>query len=312
MRVRLPTIGVLSPGPPATRCGTDSQSVTVCNFMDGLRAFGYIEGRNVTVEYRYADGNTGRLPELARELVALQPDVIFTHTGLSADAIASATSTIPIVVGPAGEMTLTRLAGNLARPTRNVTGTTLNTVGQDEKCLQLLKEIAPHVSRVAVLFNPDNFDFRDYPGVLAPAARQGQMTLIGVEVRNSNDLAKAFETIAASNANALLLTADNRLTASNDVRERVIEWASNRRLPLASPSYRVAAGGGLLSVSTDLQAPARRAAYYVHRILGGAKPADLPIELPTTFKLSINAKSAASLGVRIPQPILLRADELIQ
>jgi len=309
---RLPTVGILSPGGATGACGPDQQGRTVCYFIEGLRALGYIEGRNVAIEYRFADGDMKRLPGLARELVALRPDVIYTHTGLSADAAAGATTTIPIVIGPVGEATLTRLAGNLARPSGNVTGTTLNTIGQDEKCLQLLKELAPRIARVAVVFNPDNFDFRNYPSVLGSAAAQSRITLIGIEARSDSDLQQVFAAIAASGADAILLTADNRLTASDEVRQPIIEWASIHRLPVASPSFRVAAGGGLLSLSTDLQAPARRAAYYVHRILGGAKPADLPVERPTTFKLSVNRKNAIALGLTIPQSLLLRADEVIQ
>jgi len=309
---RLPTVGILSPNRPVGACGPDRQDATVCYFIAGMRALGYIEGRNVAFEYRFADGDFKRLPALASELVALRPDVIYTHTGLSADAAAGATTTIPVVVGPSGEVTLTRLAGNLARPTGNVTGTTSNTIGQDEKCLQLLKELAPRITRIAVLLNPNNFDYRGYPGVLGPATARSGMTLIGIEVRNVSDLPQAFATIAARGADAILLTADPLLTASEAIRPRVIEWATSRRLPLASTSYRVVPGGGLISLSTDIQAPARRAAYYVHRILNGAKPADLPVELPTIFKLSVNRKTAAALGLKIPQSLLLRADEVIQ
>jgi putative ABC transport system substrate-binding protein len=280
--------------------------------MDGLRALGYIEGRSVAFEYRFADEDYKRLPALAKELVALRPDVIYTHTGLSADAAATATTTIPIVIGPAGETSLTRLAGNLARPTGNVTGTALNTIGQDEKCLQLLKELAPRITRVAVLLNPNNFDYRGYPGVLGPAAAQSGLTLIGIEVRNVADLRQVFATLAARGADAILLTADPVLTASDAIRPQVIEWAASRRLPLASPSYRVAPGGGLFSLSTDIEAPARRASFYVHRILNGAKPADLPVELPTTFKLVVNRKTAGALGLTISQSVLVRADEVIQ
>jgi len=309
---RLPTVGILSPNSPVGTCGPDQQERTVCYFLDGFRALGYVEGRNVAIEYRFADGEFKRLPVLATELVALRPDVIYTHTGLSADAAAGATTTIPIVIGPAGETSLTRLAGNLARPTTNVTGIALNTIGQDEKCLQLLKELSPRSTRVAVLLNPHNFDYRGYPGVLGPAAAQSGMTLIGIEIRSASDLPEAFATIAGKGANAILLTADPLLTASDEIRPPVIDWATRRRLPLASPSYRVAPGGGLFSLSTDIQAPARRAAHYVHRILNGARPADLPVERPTTFKLVVNRKTANALGLSIPQSVLLRADEVIQ
>ena len=277
-----------------------------------MRGLGYVDGRNVAFEYRFADEDYQRLPALANELVALQSDVIYTHTGLSADAAATATKTIPIVVGPAGERSLTRLAGNLARPTTNVTGTALNTIGQDEKCLQLLKELAPRIAQVAVLLNPNNFDYRGYPGVLEPAATHSGLTLVAIDVRNVSDLHQAFATIEAKGVEAILLTADPALTAFDEIRPRVSEWATIHRLPLASPSYRVAPGGGLFSLSTDIEAPARRAAFYVHRILNGAKPADLPVELPTKFKLVVNRKTAVALGLAIPQSVLLRADEVIQ
>jgi len=309
---RLPTVGILSPNTPVGACGADQQGRTVCYFLDGLRALGYIEDRNVAFQYRFADDDYKRLPALAKELVALRPDVIYTHTGLSADAAATATTTIPIVIGPAGEASLARLAGNLARPTGNVTGTALNTIGQDEKCLQLLKELAPRITRVAVLLNPNNFDYRGYPGVLEPAATHLGMTLVAIDVGNVSDLRQAFATIEAKGAEAILLTADSALTASDEIRPRVSDWAMIPRLPLASPSYRVAPGGGLLSLSTDIEAPARRAAFYVHRILKGAKPADLPVELPTKFKLVVNRKTAVALGLAIPQSVLLSADELIQ
>jgi putative ABC transport system substrate-binding protein len=280
--------------------------------MDGLRALGYIDGRNIAFEYRFADGDYKRLPALAMELAGLRPAVIYTHTGLSADAAANATSTIPIVVGPAGEATMIRLAGNLARPTRNVTGTTFNAIEQDEKCLELLKELAPRTTRVAVILNPENADFRDYPGVLKAAAAQLNIALVKVEVANVADLAQAFATIGGSGADAILLTPDRALTASIEVRQKVIAWGFKRHLPVVSPSARVVPDGGLVSLSTDVEVPARRAAFFIHRILRGAKPADLPIERPTTFKLSINRKTAATLGLTIPQSLLSRADEVIQ
>jgi putative ABC transport system substrate-binding protein len=138
------------------------------------------------------------------------------------------------------------------------------------------------------------------------------MTLIAIEVRNASDLPPAFATIVAKGANAILLSADPLLTSTDDIRPRVIEWATSRRLPVVSPSYRVAPAGGLFSLSTDIQAPAHRAAFYVHRILNGATPADLPVERPTTFKLVVNRKTAAALGLTIPHSVLLRADEVIQ
>ena len=146
-------------------------------FVEGLRALGYRDGHNVGFEYRFAEGVAERLPALAAELVRLRPDVIFTFTTVGADAAAGATSTIPIVVGPAGERTFDRLAGNFARPVGNVTGLTLDSLEQDQKCLQLLKELAPRTSRVVVLLNPDNPNYRSHPGALQPAANHLGITL---------------------------------------------------------------------------------------------------------------------------------------
>jgi putative tryptophan/tyrosine transport system substrate-binding protein len=308
---RLPKVGILSPGSSTTAvCGSDAAG-PVC-FLEGLRALGYVDGRNVSLEYRFADGDYKRLPALAAELVSLRPDVIYTHTGAGANAAASATTTIPIVVGPAGEGALTRLAVNLARPTGNVTGVTLNSSQQDQKCLQLLKDLTPRASRVAVLVNPDNSAYRDYPGVLSPAATKLGVTLIRIDARGVFDLPQAFTAIAESRADAVFMVDDAALAGSVEVRKQVIEWALVRRLPIASSHARVASDGGLVSLGTDHLPLGRRAAFYVDKILKGAKPSDLPVERPTTYKLSVNLKTAKALGITIPQSVLLRADEVIQ
>jgi putative ABC transport system substrate-binding protein len=312
---RLPKIAILSPrGPAAKTCGTDVQQGSNAGcFLEGLRALGYVDGRNVSLEFRFADGDYKRLPALAAELVSLRPDVIYTFTTPGGEAAASATTTIPIVVGPVGEATLTKLAGSLARPTGNVTGVTLNaTIEQDHKCLQLLKELAPRTSRVAVLLNPDNPTWRGYPDVLGPAAAQLGVTLIRVDARGVSDLSQALAAIARSRANAIFMVSEGALAGSDDVRKRVIEWGLSRRMPVASSNSRVAPDGGLVSLGTDTAELGRRAAFYVHRILGGAKPGDLPVERPSKFKLSVNMKTAKALGITIPQSLLLRADEVIQ
>jgi len=279
--------------------------------MDAMRELGYVDGKNVTFEFRFAEEDEKKLPALAAELVGLRPDVIYT-AGPGAVAAAKATSTIPIIVGPGGEETLTRLAGNLAHPTGNVTGFALTSVEQELKCLQLLKELAPRTSRVAFLFNPDGHSYSDYSGALAPAAGQLGVTLIGIEARNVSGLPQAFAAIVASGANAILLVDDPALAGTGEARKQVIEGALSRRLPLGSPNWSVAPEGGLVSLGTDRQALVRRAAFYVDRILKGAKPADLPVERPSTFKLSVNVKTARALGLTIPQSILARADEVIQ
>ena len=310
---RMQKVGILSPGNRADIvCLSNNQGGGVGCFLEALRALGYIEGRNVAFEYRFAEGAAERLPALAAELVSLRPDVIYTYTTGGADAAAGATTTIPIIVGPAGEGTFERLAGNFARPVGNVTGLTLNSFGQDAKCLQILKELAPRTSRVAVLVNPDNPSNRGYPGVLDSAASQLGIALTRIEARNISDLRQAFAKIRASGADAIFMVDDAALAGTSEVRKEIIRWALGRRLPVASPSSRVAPDGGLVSLGTDNSALVRRSAFYVHRILGGAKVADLPVERPTTYKLSVNRTTAATLGLAIPQSLLLRADEVIQ
>ena len=308
---RLPTVGILSDAGP-TACGSGAPGYPVACMVEALRDLGHVDGRNVAFEYRYANGDYKRLSALAAELVALRPDVVYTLTNAGADAAAKATTTIPIVVGPAGETALSRLAGNLARPVGNVTGQTLGGSEQNQKCLQLLKELAPRTSRVAVIRNPDNPAFVQSLGLLEPAAAQLGVTLVKIEARNVSDLAQAFAAVAASRADAIFMFDEGPLAGSSQVRKQVSEWALSRRLPVASPNASFAADGGLVSLGTDVPAVSRRAAFYVHRILGGAKPADLPVERPTIFKLSVNRKTAAALGLTIPQSLLLRADEVIQ
>ena len=311
---RLQTVAILSPGKRAdmTACGTFSRGVGPGCFVEGLRALGYDDGRNVTFVYRFAEGAPERLPALAVELVNLRPDVIYTFTSGGADAVAGATTTIPIVIGPAGEITLERLAGNFARPVGNVTGLTLTSIEQDQKCLQLLKELAPRTSRVAILLSPENPNNRHYPGVLLAAAGQLGITLTRIDVRNAADLPQAFAMIRASGMDAIFMVDDPALAGTPAVRKQILEWALSRRLPVASSSWRIAPDGGLVSLGTVNSELSRRAAFFVHRILGGAKVADLPVERPTTYKLSVNRATATALGLTIPQSLLLRADEVIQ
>ena len=311
---RLPTVGILSPGQQAnTACVSNNLGRTVVGcFVEELRALGYREGINVAIEYRFAEGDAGRLPALAAELVSLRPSVIFTHTNAGANAAANATTTIPIVVGPANEKTFERLAGNFARPTGNVTGLTLYSIEQEVKCLQLLKELAPRTSVVAILVNPDNPGMRAYPDELNPTAKRLGIALIRIDARNASELPKAFATILASGANAIYMVDDAALAGSVRERKQTIAWAMEHRIPVASSNSLVAADGGLVSLGTDIVMLSRRAASYVQRILGGAKPADLPVERPTVYRLSVNRTTAAALGLAIPQSLLLRADEVFQ
>ncbi|MBK7471124.1 MAG: ABC transporter substrate-binding protein [Betaproteobacteria bacterium] len=193
-----------------------------------------------------------------------------------------------------------------------MTGFTVSSVEQEVKCLQFLKELAPRTARVVVLLNPDNPSHRNYPGILAPAAAQLGVTLTKVVARNAADLPQAFAAIMASGADAIYLVDDAALAGNGSVRRQVGEWALSRKLPLASSNARVAADGGLVSFGTDLNVLTRRAAAYVDKVLKGARPADLPVERPSKYNLSVNNKTARALGFAIPQSLLLRADEVIQ
>jgi len=308
----MPKVAILSTrASPTEACSATMQGSTLPCFLVAMAELGYVDGKNVSFEFRFAENDYKRLPALAAELVLLRPDVILT-AGPGAIAAANATTTIPIIAGPASEETLTRLAGNWAHPTRNVTGFTLNSAEQEIKCLQLLRELAPRASRVALLLNPDNPGYGDTAARLAPAANQLRLTLIRIEARSGSDLPQAFAAIVASGADAIFITDDAALAGMGPVRKQVSAWALKQRLSVVSPNARVAADGGLLSFGTDLNALQRRAAGYVDKVLKGAKPADLPVERPSTFKLSLNVKTATTLGLTIRQSMLVRADEVIQ
>ena len=190
---KLPKVAILSPrAPTAQACGANMQGSSLPCFLAAMVELGYIDGKNVSFEFRYAEDDYKKLPALAAELVRLRPDVIYTAGTPGVTAAKNATTTIPIIVASAGEERLTRLAGNLAHPTGNVTGFTLDSVEQVVKCLQILKELAPRTSRVALLLNPDNPNFRDYPGNLVAAANQLGLTLIRIDARSVAALPQAF------------------------------------------------------------------------------------------------------------------------
>ena len=306
-------MGILSPGKRVDMvCGSNNQGMVAGCFADELRSLGHQEGHNIEFVIRFAEGASDRLPKLAAELVAAQPDVIFTHTARGAEAAAGATSTIPIVVGPVGEATFDRLTRNFGRPEGNVTGLALYNLDLEHKCLQLLKELAPSASRVAILVNPDEPSWRHHPGVLADAANLLDFKLVRVDARNATELHKAFAAILDTRSDAIYLGDDAALAGSIEVRRRMCEWALRHRIPLASSSLRITGDGGLLALGTDISALGRRAAHYVDRILRGAKLAELPVERPTIFTLSVNQRTATKLGLVIPQAVLMRADEVIR
>lgn len=281
-------------------------------FLRAMQKLGYVEGGNIRTEFRFAENYLDRLPGLAAELVAWGPDVIYTYTTGGARAAANATKSIPIVVGPAGEGVLLALAGNLAHPIGNVTGLTLEGLGQDEKCLQLLKELAPSASRIGVLLNPDNPMSTDYPEILNPAASRLGLVLVRVASRGPADIDKTLATLDSKKLDALLLLNDSTFGPEGLIGGRIIEFARERHLPSASVASNFGGRGGLLALGTDQDYLRRRSAKYVQRILEGARPGDLPVERPSKVNLSINLITAKAIGVVVPPVILARADEVIE
>jgi len=274
---------------------------------DGLRALGYIEGRNIVFESRYADGRLERLPDLAAELVTLRVDVIVAGANPGIAATKRATVTIPIVMGNAVDPVGNTFIASLARPGGNITGLSFD-ASQDilGKNVATLKEVVPKLSRVGVLRQVEsgtNF------AVLEAAARQLNVTLEVVDVRNPDDFEDAFATMIGKRAGALIVVG-GPLTYMR--RQQIAELALKNRLPGIHPLREYAQAGLLISYGPSLPDLYRRAATYVDKILRGAKPADLPVEQPTKFELVINLKTAKALGLTIPPSLLARADEVIQ
>jgi putative tryptophan/tyrosine transport system substrate-binding protein len=301
-----PKVAFLSPGAP------DDADTVGDRVRTALVALGYVDGKSALLEVRFAHHALERLPALAAELVAARPDVIHTWTTPAARALAAATTTIPIVAAPIGEWGLAELVGNMARPAGNVTGLTLDNREQQEKCLQLLKEAAPSITRVAVLRNPLNPAWRRYPEVLNDAASGLGIELIRAEARNSREIDEAFAAMAAAGADGLFVLAEPTFTNAKPVLKQIVELAIRRGLPSVSDDRRFGPGGGLLSFSSDAMAITQGAALYIHRILTGAKPADLPVVHPTRFDLVVNLNTAKALGLEIPRALLARADEVIE
>ena len=281
-------------------------------FVQGLRDLGYIEGRNLVIEYRDADGKVERLPALAAELVALKVDVIVASGTLAALAARRATKTLPIVFSPAGDPVGSGLVTSLARPGGNVTGLSAFAPELVGKRLELLKEAVPGISRVAVLWQPGAFGERAEMDTLKRAevaARDLGVPLQFVEARGPADFDRAFSDMTRARAGALTVLASNMF---NSERRRLVDLAAKNRLPALYSARELVDAGGLMSYGANLADLNRRAATYVDRILKGTKPADLPVEQPTKFELIINLKTAKALGLTIPQSVLGRADEVIQ
>ena len=278
-------------------------------FRHGLRDLGYVEGQNIAIEYRWAEGQLDRLPDLAAELVRLKVDVIVASSTPTALAAKNATRTIPIVFVTAGDPVGSGLVAGIARPGGNITGLSLLAPEIVAKQLQLLKEAVPQASRVAVLSNPAN----PYTALMVKeteaAARSLGMWVQLLGVRGADAFDSAFSAVTKGRASALFVLFDPFLFAH---RTRIAEFANKNRLPAMYPHREYAETGGLMAYGADIRDNFRRAATYVHKILTGTKPADLPVEQPTKFELVINLKTAKAMGLTIPQSVLIRADEVIR
>jgi len=300
---RIPRIGLLSPFSPSAAASWHQA------FRQGLRDLGWVEGKNISFEYRYAEGRNDRLPELAADLIRLKVDVIVTSIGTDALVAKKTTRTIPIVMASSGDPVASGLVESLARPGGNITGLSQMAPDLAGKRLELLKEIVPKLSRVAVLWYPQGSTSTLSWKELQLPARELGVQLHSLEVQSPNDFAKAFEDAARARAGALAIMPDP-LFAGN--LKRIAELAAKSRLPSIFHLREFVDSGGLVAYGVDRVDQFRRAATYVDKILKGAKPADLPVEQPTKFELVINLKAAKQIGLTIPPNVLARADKVIK
>jgi putative ABC transport system substrate-binding protein len=275
----------------------------------GLRDLGYVEGKNLVMEFRWADGMYDRLPNLAAELVRLKVDVIVTGGTPGTRAAKQATTTIPIVMAVSGDAVATGLIASLARPGGNITGTTYLEPELAAKRLELLKEAVPRVTRVGVLINPDNPQTMGTTlQYIRPAAESLKLKLSIFEARSPNEFEHIFSAMVESRVDAVAVMDDGMFIANQ---RAIADIAANKRLPLTG-AKELAETGGLIGYGVDFVQTYYRAAYFVDRILKGTKPGDLPVERSAKFELVINLKTAKALGLTIPQSLLQRADGLIQ
>jgi putative tryptophan/tyrosine transport system substrate-binding protein len=276
-------------------------------FIRGLEALGYIDGKTVTIEYRDAAGKYERVPELANELVRLNPDVIFSFGGDLAPIVKKATATIPIVVVVSNDPVESGLVASLGRPGGNITGLTFVHDMLAGKSVELLKDTAPWVSRVAILWNPNHADpeFRE----TQRASRALEVQLQSLEVREPGDFDGAFQAAVRERAEALIVIG-SRVMFLN--RQLIGDFAATHRLILVGVPRWLIEVGALLTFGPNVAELHQRASVYLHKILKAAKPADLPMQQPTTFELIINAKVAKSLGIIVPPTVIARADEVIE
>jgi putative ABC transport system substrate-binding protein len=278
-------------------------------FRKAILEAGYVEGRDILIDWHIAPGDAGRLPQLAQELVQEKVDVIVVTTTFAAQAAKRATATIPIIMATVADPVSAGLVQNLAHPGGNITGFSLMETELHAKRLELLKEALPKLSRVAVLWNPSMPSHPRAVENLRAAAQSMSITLHLAAVQAPEELDAAFSNMVRARAEALYVLQDQLFTA---LRPRILSLAGKARLPVIHANKFVAQSGALMSYGPDVADLYRRAAGYVDRILKGAKPGDLPIEQPTKFELVVNLKTAKQLGLTISESLLQRADEVIR
>ena len=300
---KIPRIGYLTAG---ARSAAEAREEA---FRQGLREFGYINGKNIIIEYRYAEATPDKVSALAAELVSLKVNLIVAVTTAGALAAKSATQTIPIVMRIAGDPVEDGLVASLARPGGNITGLTSLIQELGGKRLELLKEVVPRLSRVSVLRNPASQASLKWLKEWEIAGHALGLQIKSVAVRSPNDIDNAFRVSTKEGAGAMTALRDPFI---NTQRKRIVDLAIKNRLPTIFDDNDFVQDGGLIFYGANLLDLQRRLAYFVDRILKGAKPADLPVEQPTKFELVINLKTAKQIGLIIPQSVLYRADKVIK
>ena len=278
-------------------------------FTQGLRELGYVLGKNLVIEWRSAEGDSGRLPELAAQLVRLKPDALVAVGTPASVAAKKATVTLPIVSINVGDPVGIGLVKSLARPGGNITGFSLMTAEIRPKQLEILREMLPKVSRMALMVNPANASNIVGSKKIQAAAQKAGVTMQIVEAGTPQEIANGFVAMARQNAQALLLPREALFIQQ---RGQILELAAKQRLPSISGYSEYAEAGGLMSYGPKLRENYQRAATYVDKILKGANPGELPVEQPTTFELIVNLKTAKALGIKVPQTILIQATRVIE
>ena len=302
---KVPRIGILTPNSTALEASTPLWKA----FRQGLRDLGYVEGKTIILEYRFAEEKPERFPDLAAELVRLQVDVIVAGGVVAIGAAQHATRTIPIVMAGTSDPVGRGFVASLAHPGGNITGLSFLGAELPGKRLEILKETVPQSARIAVLVNPADAYYGTWMNSLTVAARVLGVQLHVVELHRADELDTAFAAITREGAEALIVL---RPASFARVGRRLVELAATHRQPAIYEDRRYVEAGGLMSYGPNSDVVFGRAAYYVDRILKGAKPADLPVEQPTKFEFVINLKTAQALGLTMPPTLLFQADEVIQ